>query len=100
MTVDVVPTTAGAAAQSASRVIRDVQETTCCIVGGGPAGAVLALLLAASAAWSSGAFPRWLAGLLAVTGVCNLTGDLVGMVFAMPPDQRRCAGLSVEPSAL
>src|SRR5262245_46105337 len=46
MTVDVVPTTAGPAARSASRVIRDVQATTCCIVGGGPAGAVLALLLA------------------------------------------------------
>src|SRR5262245_20429062 len=46
MVADHIPTTAGAAAQRASDVIRNVQQTTCCIVGGGPAGAVLALLLA------------------------------------------------------
>jgi hypothetical protein len=43
------------------------------------------LLLAASAAWSSSYFPRWLAGLLAVTGACNLAGDLIGIVGAPLP---------------
>jgi hypothetical protein len=43
------------------------------------------LLLAASVAWSTRAFPRWLAGLLALTGACNLTGDLIGIVGAPLP---------------
>jgi hypothetical protein len=43
------------------------------------------LLLVAWVAWSLGTFPRWLAVLLALTGVCNLTGDLVGMVGAPLP---------------
>jgi hypothetical protein len=43
------------------------------------------LLLAASAAWSARAFPRWLAGLLALTGACNLTGDILGIVGAPLP---------------
>ena len=43
------------------------------------------LLLVASAAWSSGTFPRWLAILLALTGACNLAGDLIGIAGAPLP---------------
>jgi hypothetical protein len=38
------------------------------------------VLLVASAAWSARSFPRWLAGLLALTGACDLMGDLIGSV--------------------
>jgi len=40
----------------------------------------IALVLAASAAWSSAAFPRWLAGLIALPGILNLTSNLFEMV--------------------
>jgi hypothetical protein len=40
----------------------------------------IALVLVASAAWSSAAFPRWLAGLIALPGILNLTSNLVEMV--------------------
>jgi hypothetical protein len=40
----------------------------------------IAFLLAASAAWSSAAFPRWLAGLIALPGILNLTSNLFEMV--------------------
>jgi hypothetical protein len=43
------------------------------------------LLLAASAAWSTRMFPRWLAGLLALAGACNLMGDLIGIAGAPLP---------------
>jgi len=40
----------------------------------------IAFVLAASAAWSSAAFPRWLAGLIALPGILNLTSNLFEMV--------------------
>jgi hypothetical protein len=45
----------------------------------------LGLLLVASAAWSGHTFPRWLAGLIAVTGACNLIGDSFGIVGVPVP---------------
>jgi len=39
----------------------------------------IAFVLAASAAWSSAAFPRWLAGLIALPGILNLTSNLFEM---------------------
>jgi hypothetical protein len=43
------------------------------------------LLLIASAAWSEHTFPRWLTGLIAVTGACNLIGDSFGIVGVPVP---------------
>jgi hypothetical protein len=43
------------------------------------------LLLTASAAWWARVFPRWLAGLIALTGACNLIGDLIGIAGAPLP---------------
>lgn len=40
----------------------------------------IGLLLVASAAWPARVFPRWLVLLIALTGVCNLTGDIIGIV--------------------
>ena len=45
----------------------------------------LGLLLLASAAWSTRLFSRWLAGLVALTGVCNWAGDILGMVGTPVP---------------
>jgi hypothetical protein len=45
----------------------------------------LGLLLLASATWSGHTFPRWLAGLIAVTGACNLIGDCFGIVGVPVP---------------
>jgi hypothetical protein len=43
------------------------------------------LLLTASVVWLAGVFPRWLMVLVALTGACNLTGDLIGIVGAPLP---------------
>jgi hypothetical protein len=40
------------------------------------------LLLAALVAWQARVFPHWLTVLLALTGACNLTGDLMGIAGA------------------
>jgi hypothetical protein len=45
----------------------------------------LGLLLVASVAWPARLFPRWLAGLVALTGLCNLAGDVAGVVGAPVP---------------
>jgi hypothetical protein len=45
----------------------------------------IGLLIVASAAWSARALPRWLTGLIALTGVCNLAGDIIGIVGAPLP---------------
>ena len=45
----------------------------------------LGLLILASAARSGHTFPRWLAGLIAVTGACNLLGDCLGIAGVPVP---------------
>jgi hypothetical protein len=43
------------------------------------------LLLVVSAAWLAHTFPRWLIGLIALTGGCNLIGDILGIVGVPVP---------------